>query len=106
VDDVSHEERAAIFNRVEYVYSYDLYTMYSRYAAICGAVPVIIPEPDLPRDQWVPREEERYGLAYGVEEVPWAINTRDLLLQRLEEERRDEDRMLREFVESCRCRFA
>ena len=105
VDDLSHEERAHVFNRVRFFYSYDLYTMYSRYAAICGCTPVIIPDLQVSPDQWAPREEDRYGLAYGVENIPWAIATRSKLLVRLKEQRQEEDRMLRDFVRECRRAF-
>ena len=105
VDDLSHADRAAVFNRVRCFYTYDPYTLYSRYAAICGCIPVIVPEPGLSREAWVAREEERYGLAYGVDDVDWAIATRPLLLQRIADEQAEEDAMLRRFVARCRERF-
>jgi hypothetical protein len=105
VDDMSHEERALAFNRAEYFYTYDLYTMYSRYAAICGCIPIIVPDPAVSREQWIPNEEERYGLAYGPEDVPWARETRGKLFERMEREREEEAIMLRRFVTICRERF-
>lgn len=105
IDDLPHEEKADIFNRCTYFYTYDPYTLYSRYAAICGCIPVVIPPPGLSKEEWVPRVGDRYGLAYGMEEVPWAIATRDLLLERIARERAEEDMMLRAFISRCHTRF-
>jgi hypothetical protein len=105
VDDLSHAEKADVFNRVQYFYTYDPYTLYSRYAAICGCIPVIIPPPGLSKQAWVAREEERYGLAYGTEERPWAVATRDLLLKRIVEEQVEERLMVQNFISRCREHF-
>jgi hypothetical protein len=106
VDEMSHQERALAFNRAEYFYTYDLYTMYSRYAAICGCVPIIIPDETVSREQWIPAEEERYGLAYGLEDVPWARETRGKMFERMKREEKEEVLMLTRFVTMCRARFS
>lgn len=106
VDALGHAEKAAVFNRVERFYTYDPYTLYSRYAAICGCVPIIVPEPGVTREQWVPREEDRYGLAYGEEDIDWAIATRPLLIERIARERSEEDAMLRSFIAQCKAMVA
>jgi hypothetical protein len=105
VDNLTHEERADVFNRCMYFYTYDPYTLYSRYAAVCGCIPVIIPPEGLSKEQWVPREEDRYGLAYGMQEVPWAVATRNLLFQRMARERAEENAMVAAFVAKCRERY-
>lgn len=105
VDDMSHEEKAEIFNNVEYFYSYDLYTLYSVYAALCGCISVIVPEAGTTRDEWEPLPERRAGLAYGASEVPWAVETRPQLIERLRKEREEEDQLVRIFVEKCLARF-
>jgi hypothetical protein len=102
VDEMSHEEKADVFNSVEYFYSYDLHTMYSLYAAICGCTPIVVRDPAVPKEKWLPNIEDRYGVAYGEDEIDWAIATRPKLLEKLEGQREAEDRMLREFVRRCR----
>lgn len=85
VDGHSHEELAKIFNECEYFVCYDLYTMYCRYAAMCGCVPIVVPQDGLSKEEWRPEIANRYGLAYGWDDVPWAVETRAKLLDYLEE---------------------
>lgn len=101
VDDMSHEEKAAAFNRAKYFYSYDLYTMYALYAALCGCIPIIVPDPTMTKESWVPDERDRYGIAYGAEDIPWAISTRDKLLARVRVVREEQDALVRTFVRKC-----
>jgi hypothetical protein len=105
LDGLSPEEMADVFNRTEILYCYDLYTMYARYAALCGCVPVVVPDPDLTRDQWVMRPEDRYGVAYGEDDIPWALETRGALADHLRGLRAHEDAMLKRFVAKCRAHF-
>lgn len=105
VDDMSHDERAAVFNRTRYFYCYDLYTMYGLYAALCGCVPIVVPDPALTAEQWTPDERDRFGIAYGEGNIPWAVATRPRLLERLGAVQAEQDTMLRAFVAKCRARF-
>lgn len=105
IDTLSHHEKAEVFNRTKYFFTYDPYTLYARYAALCGCIPIIVPQPGMTRDQWVPYEVERYGLAYGDEEIEWAVATRDLLLREIEREQGKEAAMLRSFIDKCHARF-
>jgi hypothetical protein len=88
VDGLSHEDLAKIFNECKYFICYDLYTMYCRYAAMCGCIPIVVPQEALSKEEWRPETENRYGVAYGWEDVPWAIETRGKLLEHLAEAER------------------
>jgi hypothetical protein len=101
LDGMPHEAIADQFNRRKYFYCYDIYTMYTLYAAICGCIPVIMPEPGLSKTDWRPCEDTRYGLAYGTDDVDWAVATRGKMLEMLRHRREEEDRMLRRFVRKC-----
>lgn len=105
VDDMTHEERAEVFNRCEYLISYDLYSMHSVFAAVCGCVPIIVPEDGLPRSRWFPQEADRLGLAYGWDDEHFARSSRPALLERLKAVREEEDEMLRRFVAKTQVRF-
>lgn len=104
IDALSHEEKARVFNETERFYSYDLYTMYSMYAALCGCDSVVVPDPQLSVEDWMP-EESRYGIAYGEDQLAWAAATREILLNRLDERRQEEDRTVENFVRQCRIHF-
>jgi hypothetical protein len=82
IDGKSHAETAAIFKSVKQFISYDPYTQYSYLAAISGCDSVIAPLENVTKEQWKPKVEDRYGLAYGFDEVDFARATRPLALQR------------------------
>ena len=106
VDDLSHEELAKVFNEYKYFICYDLYTMYCRYAVMCGCIPVVVPQEGLSKEEWRPEVENRYGIAYGWEGVPWAVETRGKLLDNLAEaETRGVDSIKR-FVAIVECYFS
>lgn len=83
VDGLDHRSLAKVFNEKKYCYFYDAYTGYSSYAAACGCIPVIVPVPGTERSIWEPNGGRKLGIAYGESDIPYAIETRPLLLQRL-----------------------
>lgn len=85
VDGFAHVELAKIFNECKYFICYDLYTMYCRYAAMCGCIPIVVPQKGLSKEGWRPEIEIRFGIAYGWEDVFWAVETRSKLLDHLAE---------------------
>lgn len=105
LDGLPHEEIAAIFNRCEYLVSYDLYSMYSVFASLCGCTPVIVPEEGVSRGAWFADPEDRVGLAYGWEDVDHARATRNDLLHKLEAGRAREDEMVRSFIAKTQSKF-
>lgn len=106
VDVMTHSERAAVFNRVQYLYSYDTYSFHVVHAALCGCIPIVIPEPNLSEMQWQPTRERRLGIAYGIERIEWAEETRQELRAVVARSRLDEDQAILEFVAICRRHFA
>lgn len=106
VEELSHEELAKVFNRCETFYCYDDATMYSQYAALCGCDSIVFPWHYESREEWArARPIARNGVAYGVDDVEHARQTRHLLaadLKRLEAEGRES---VRAFVRTTRDRF-
>jgi hypothetical protein len=105
IDNLSDKEKAAVFNQVECLYSYDPYTLYVRYAAICGCIPVIIPEDGVSKEEWRPNPRRRLGVAYGAAEIPLARQQQDDLVKQLKMATAEEDLMLHRFVQKCRSHF-
>jgi hypothetical protein len=105
IDPLSDQEKAAVLNQVGCLYSYDPYTFYVFYAAICGCIPVIIPEDGVSKEDWRPSPRRRLGLAYGTAEIPLAKQEQEALLKQLNASVEDEDQMLHRFVQKCRTHF-
>jgi hypothetical protein len=83
IDGMRHEEIAAIFKRVKTFISYDSYTAYSVFAALCGCDSVVLPKAGVTKEAWYPNVESRYGMAYGFDDLEFARNTRALLLEKV-----------------------
>lgn len=80
IDGLGHQETADIFRKSQYFYSYDELTLYSQYAALCGCISVVIPDKFATREQWVDKHPiAKYGIAYGLDDLEHAINTRHLV---------------------------
>ncbi len=105
VDKLSHEQMAAVFNRVETCISYDTYTMYSLFAALCGCVSVVVPEPGVSAEQWYPEPRDRLGLAYGFDDVEHARRTQPLLLPHLKTQETSANGSVRAFISKCAVYF-
>lgn len=102
VDDLGHYELAGAFNECTHCYFYDLHTMYSTYAALCGCIPVIVPLPGVSKEQWIPEEALRFGLAYGENDIPHALATRDLLIDHMDRDEESNSKSIRCFVDVVR----
>lgn len=105
VDNLAHKELASIFNRYKYCYSYDSYTMYTTYAALCGCIPVIIPLPGISKEDWQPVEDNRYGHAYGMDDIEYAVSTRDFLSVKILGHERENLEMTSRFISVVKSHF-
>lgn len=106
IDGLSHQEIADIFNKCEYCVSYDLYTMYSYYAAMCGCKSVVVPDDSLTKDQWQPVPELRYGVAYGFQEVEQAEQTVGLMRDYFDRQIQNNHIFVNDFISKCDAFFA
>lgn len=105
VDKFSHTQMAAICNRVQTCISYDSYTMYSHFAALCGCDSVIVPEKGVGKEAWYPDPADRYGLAYGFDEIEAARATRPLLLAQLKAQESAANQSIAAFIAKCAAYF-
>ncbi|HEC26263.1 MAG TPA: WavQ [Gammaproteobacteria bacterium] len=106
IDGLPHAEIAEIFNRSEMCISYDMYTMYSRYAAACGCLSIVVPEPAVDKYQWRPEEELRWGIAYGFDDVEWAKSTQNKVLPSLmNQEKEANQASIDNFIQKCEMHF-
>lgn len=98
IDGKAHQEVAAIFKSVKRFISYDPQTYYSYLAAIAGCESVVVPPDGTTKEQWKPNLEDRYGLAYGFDDIEFALATRQLAVDRQISLDRDSRRSAREFM--------
>lgn len=106
LDGLPHKQIAKCFSQSHMFISYDLYTFYSRYAAMSGCISVVVPQPGLSKTQWRPEEMGRLGIAYGIQDIDWAVQTRDRLLSHLDEAESDSRRSVERFVQLTQSRFS
>lgn len=83
IDGMSHAQTAAVLKRVERFISYDTYTAYSIFAVLCGCESVVVPDEGVSAEQWYPDVKNRYGIAYGFDQLGWAAKTRDKQIQQI-----------------------
>ncbi|MCB0749939.1 MAG: WavQ [Ignavibacteriae bacterium] len=109
IDGMSHLEIANIFNRVEKFISYDLYTLYSHYAALCGCTSIVVPESNISEKLW--REshgDKKYGIAYGFEneQIAYAKNTKHNLWKEFEQLKSEQLEMIKSFINKCKNKYS
>jgi len=86
IDGLNHREIAQIFHRVERFISFDPYTAYSKFAALCGCDSIVLEQPGLSESDWQPDFSMRYGIAYGESQVEVARLSRTRLLDKIRED--------------------
>lgn len=101
IDNLSHEEVAKAFNKFKYFVSYDPYTMYSLYAAFCGCISIVVPMEGVNKEGWRSSEELRLGIAYGSNDIEWALSSRDRLLEKIGTIDRNSESSVYYFVKKC-----
>jgi hypothetical protein len=106
VDGLGHAEMAKVFKRSRVFYSFDLYTAYEYYAAVCGCIPVVVPRSGMAKTEWRRNEADRYGVAYGIEDIDWAIRTREVMLAEYARSRRREQATVRNLTRFVIARYS
>lgn len=81
IDDKDHDDICDIFNNSKFLYSYDDNTAYLQFAILSGCIPIIIPTVGLSFNDLKPNEVDQYGIAYGTENIDWAIKTAPLAIE-------------------------
>ena len=69
IDGKKHSEISQIFKRVKYFISFDPHTAFSRFAALCGCISIVVPIEGVKEEDWEPDLEKRYGVSYGFDEI-------------------------------------
>lgn len=85
-DKMSQEDLVDMLNSHKYCFIYDTQTFYKKIAAVCGCIPILVMEEGKNEEDYLGRDENHYGIAYGntPNQIEYAINTRDLCLSSLD----------------------
>ena len=105
IDGMSHREMADVFNRTKILYCHDPYTMYAYYAAVCGCIPVVLPQPGLSREQWLASTIVKHGVAYGEDDIERAAESRSLLISDMKQAEASDVATVVAFVRKLRDNF-
>ena len=92
--------RLEAFSRAKTFVSYDLATFRNVEAAMAGALSVVMPIEGVSRDMWRAGSgaDFQYGIAYGMEDIPWANATMGKVLPHLKAQQQRFDAQLQNFV--------
>lgn len=102
----SVDELVGIFNKTNIFVSYDTATYISTIAALCGATSVIIPDGVHTKEEYIKKwPVAKYGIAYGLDDIEWAINTKHLVRDHLLSIERENDMWLDKFIENTTKKF-
>ncbi len=68
IDNLPEEEIVRQFNQCEYCISYDMQSSYTKIAALCGCISILIPEEGKTREDYRKPGDSDYGEAFGFSE--------------------------------------
>ena len=107
IDNLREPEKVKILNECEKCYLYDTQTFYASIAALCGCIPIVVPEPGKTRSDYVKGDDYIPGVAYGdtPEEIDYAVRTRGAVAQGISEQLYENDKNVSSFVEICKRYF-
>lgn len=87
-------------NNYSYFLTFDNNTFYSLAAALCGCVSIILNDNKYksPENFRQMNPSFKYGVAYGISDIEWAISTKHLLVQHLLELEDEYDKSVDDFI--------
>jgi hypothetical protein len=100
IDGKKHREISQIFKRVKYFISFDHNTAFSRFAALCGCISIVVPQDGVDEIGWQPDQEKRYGISYGFADanIENALATVGEMKRQIEKEEKDSISVVKEFI--------
>lgn len=105
IDTLNHRQIAKVFNDCHTFYSYDPHSTYSKYAALCGCNSIVIPPSNLSSENWVLNDYDRYGIAYGEQDLERARATKHLLMEYIANQKLENVFYAKKFVDLCISHF-
>ena len=99
---ISDEYLIDLFNQKEYFISYDSMTFYLQQAVLCGCIPVVIPDEGVSREEYLEKSlANRYGIAYGFDDIERAKETSHLLKDYLISLEEESIELVKNYINDC-----
>jgi hypothetical protein len=96
------EAAAELLNRCETFYCYDNECFWVTLAALCGCTVVVIPNTNLSSAEWKDHFPfNKYGIAFGLNELEWANNTKHLVLQNCLDQQNNDLKSVQFMIDKC-----
>lgn len=92
---------AKMFNEHEIFFTYNTQTFISVLAALCGCVSVILPHPNTSKEKLFKFPQNKFGIAYGFDDIDHSINTLHLVKENLQSCLADNRKHLKQFTLDC-----
>jgi hypothetical protein len=97
---------ASVFQRVEYFYCYDNACFWVVLAALCGCIPIVVPNSSMSATEWYEKfPHKKCGVAYGVDMIQHAKDTQHQVHNNLELFYQTQLETVRNFVKICESAF-
>lgn len=99
---ISDDYLVDVFNQKEYFISYDAVTYHLQQAALCGCIPVVIPDDGVSREEYMEKSViNKFGIAYGFDDIERARETAHLLKGYLESLEEECNELVRKYIDDC-----
>lgn len=91
-----------VFSEKHTFISYDAITYHSIQAALCGCISIVIPDPGISKEDWVNKSPIfKYGVAYGKDDIQWAIDTMPMVKDHLINLENESFELIKNFISNC-----
>lgn len=105
IDNMDEKEKVKELNKRKYCLLYDTQSTYASIAAVCGCIPIVIPEPGKTKFDYRTGNDKDYGIAFSYEDIDEAIKTRPLLLEFLKNKEVENQKNINFFIKLCNEKF-
>jgi hypothetical protein len=92
---------ADMFNKHEVFFTYNTQTFISVLAAMCGCISIILPHPKTSKEKLLNFPQNKYGIAYGFDDIKSSADTLHLVEGNLRECLANNQLLLKQFTEDC-----
>lgn len=96
------EHLANVFNKCEYFICYDSMCFHNHQAALCGCIPIIVPDDGVSKEEFINKSSiNKYGIAYGFDDIEYAKNTQHLMKEYLIEMENESKEQIKTLIKDC-----